>query len=106
MSGRMEHILQTKGEQSQWESVQTVTTPTSVRDGLRNRMILDEKSAGSTGEGRRRHRMNSNEKDIAEIKELLTYICTYGLRSEETPMRIRFRVKEIVEGWKEEEDKA
>ena len=35
----MEHILQTKGEQSQWESVRTVTTPTFVRDGLRNRTI-------------------------------------------------------------------
>lgn len=49
--------------------------------------------------------MNSEyAKDMAEIKELLTYICTYGLRSEETPMHIRFRVTEIVDGWKEEDE--
>lgn len=51
--------------------------------------------------------MNSEHaKYISEIKELLTYICTYGLRADETPMHIRFRVKEIVEGWKEEDDEA
>ena len=44
------------------------------------------------------------KKDISEIKELLTYICTYGMRSEETPMHIRFRVTEIVDGWNEKED--
>lgn len=49
--------------------------------------------------------MNSEHaKDISEIKELLTYICTYGLRTNETPMHIRFRVKEIVDGWKEEDE--
>lgn len=46
------------------------------------------------------------KKDISEIKELLTYICIYGLRSEETPMHIRMRVIEIVDGWKDGEDEV
>lgn len=41
-------------------------------------------------------------RDIAEIKELLTYIVEYGM-VKGAPAHIAQRVLEIADGWKEEE---